>query len=190
MKTEIILPNSESNGAQYKDNIEGWVSSSGRYWGNDERMARWEGATHVECSECKAPATKSYTKCNACRDKAQEDTFNDLAEYPFKSWPVAMYIGDEYFFDADQLFDYCYDNETTPDKLSLCHCYENRLQQIDTDYWEDALPEDCYDLPADVQTALDSLNEAIRSSDPVSFGVDGKRLSNPNDLIDIAALNK
>ena len=41
---QIILP--ESPEAASVQTVTGWVSRTGRYWGNDERMARYDGSTH------------------------------------------------------------------------------------------------------------------------------------------------
>ena len=29
--------------------ITGWVSSAGRFWGDNEHMARYDGSTHMKC---------------------------------------------------------------------------------------------------------------------------------------------
>ena len=45
---KIILP--ESPEAASIQTVTGWVSSNGRYWGNDEHMARYDGSTHRKLS--------------------------------------------------------------------------------------------------------------------------------------------
>lgn len=178
---EIIL-NTDDKAAKYLTNIKGWVDINGRYWGSDERMCRWSSATHIECAGCGKPTLKSHTACSDCRQTKRDADYYNYKKKPFKDWPIAIHDSDEYFFCADQLSDYCHDNDTSPNKLMLVHCEPNHLGEIDSDLWSDVMPEDEYSLPDEVNNALIALNDAIRASEPVSFSATKVAVSNPEEL--------
>jgi len=45
---EKIVPYDSAEAASIQT-VTGWVSRSGRFWGNDEHMARYDGCTHRKC---------------------------------------------------------------------------------------------------------------------------------------------
>jgi len=45
--------------------VTGWRSRTGRFYGSDEHLARWDGCTHQIC-ECGAEMPRGFTKCNTC----------------------------------------------------------------------------------------------------------------------------
>ena len=71
MSKEPIFP--ESTEAATFMKVEGWVSRDGRFYGKDERTARWGGATHIYCRECGEPCPKNWLVCEACREKKDKE---------------------------------------------------------------------------------------------------------------------
>src|ERR1035441_3784975 len=71
MEPKIVLYDSPE-AATFQTGLSGWVSRTGRWWGNDEHMARWEGCTHKKCA-CGEITEKGY--CKACRDKKDDEKF-------------------------------------------------------------------------------------------------------------------
>lgn len=185
MKTKKQVLTTDDDAAKYLTNIKGWVDINGRYYGNDEKMARWSSATHRPCEGCGVIVDKSWTHCPSCREKRMEERYKKLESKPFDDFPVAIYNGDEYFFDADHLSDYCYDAEIDAKDLMLVHCRPQYLSQIDSDYWSDELPEDEYDLPYEVALALEELNKAIRNvKQPSCWFQTNIAISNPEAFQD------
>ena len=45
---QVIIMEESPEAAEYRTDISGWVSCNGNYYGKDERMARYDGATHKE----------------------------------------------------------------------------------------------------------------------------------------------
>lgn len=157
----IILP-SDPRAATYRTDIKGWVSRDGKYYGNDgsaEKVARYAGSTHSQCP-CGAATRKSRVHCDPCQHKCDRERYEKLEVAEWKGEPLTMFRGDEFFWDQDQLIDYCRDNGCDPDALMLVLAEPRDLRQVDGDYWSDDLPEDG-DLPAEIQTALEALNQAI-----------------------------
>lgn len=154
--------------------VTGWVSRGGRFWGDNEHMARWDGCTHVVCEGCSSPSKKPYTHCEACRRKKEAERF---AAFPHKPWdgstPVSTQFGDDIFWDMGDLMDYCDDNgirsEEDLKSLRLVHCSPETLRPVDESYWTDELPEDINDLPDEVYEALDALNEACKNAGTVMW---------------------
>jgi hypothetical protein len=69
MKTEeIMVLRDSSEAAQYRTGLSGWVSRNGRYFGESEDMARYDGCTHVACQYCGLPARKGWLACEGAAD--------------------------------------------------------------------------------------------------------------------------
>jgi hypothetical protein len=173
---KIILPESVE-AAHFQEGISGWVDRDGKFWGKDERMARWCGCTHVHCKDCGAVISKGYTICDPCVIKRDIDKYKSLEKIDWDGeTPLYSHEADVYFFDAQELHDYLAEEEDrTPECLRLVLCTPNRLRKIDEDYFSDDLPEDG-ELPAEIAGALEVLNKAIREHEPVSWSPSDKAI--------------
>jgi hypothetical protein len=169
-ETEVILP-SDPRAAHYVTDIKGWVSRDGRFYGDDERLARWAGSTHNACEACEAVTERPYTKCPACRAKNAADRH---AKREMKPWDGVGFIYSDalgkYFADADDLDDYLADDDALGlDELRLLHCEPIFAAEIDPgEHYHDSLPDDSEDVPAWLDEAFDALNETIRKHRQVS----------------------
>lgn len=157
--------------ATYKTGIEGWVSSSGRFFGRFEESARYDGCTHNKC-ECGNIMKKGWTKCDECRNKAAVEKFNNL---PFREWdrkePVCTWDGDRYFFSEDDLISYMEDDEDNMlSEIDLLICQPNPWQKIEYDYRSDGFAEnDDGELPKELEDKLKEVNEIIKALPPQSW---------------------
>ncbi len=162
--------------------ITGWQSSNGHFWGDDEHMARYDGSTHKKC-ECGVVIGKqSY--CNACYAKRQKE---EWLKMPLIEWDgicmIAIHDDDRYFSELDEFLEYCEENDILPGDVMLVATEGDHLREVETDYWEEQMPEDG-ELPGDIQNKLDELNKAIRErSKPFSWERIKKRIiiSTPAD---------
>ncbi len=160
---EIIILNTSPEAASLQT-VTGWVSRDGRFWGNDERVARWVGCTHIVC-ECGQPAVKNYTCCEQCREKMRCARYEALK---FEEWdgitPLFSESLDRYFFDADELHDAMDDIEDADFDPMLLICIPNYARKLDGEYWSDELPED-RDIDdcagKEVAEAIDALNKLL-----------------------------
>lgn len=68
--TEKVVMSDSTEAAQLVT-ITGWVSRTGIFYGNDERIARYAGCTHRPCEteDCGKPTEKTYIYCDDCRHK-------------------------------------------------------------------------------------------------------------------------
>lgn len=170
MKTptvEIKVMYDSTEAAEIKT-VTGWVSRSGRFWGKDEHMARWEGSTHKLC-ECGNLIKKERSKCDFCSEKVRVEMYYKLplAEWDGKT-PVALWDDDKYFFDEGDIEDYLEESELEPEALRLVLCEPNYPRCIDEDYWEDSLPDDG-EMPKDIKAKIEELNALLKSSKPISW---------------------
>lgn len=159
---EMILPESEK-AARRVEGLSGWVAPNGQWWGDDERMARWCGATHVHCKGCGEPVEKHWVLCAACRGKKEAEKY---AARKAEEWDGAsmLYseVADRYFEDEDDLEDYCDVMGVTPDTLRLVLCEPVYAHEIDpNDYYTDDLAEDG-EVNGVIEDAFAVLNEAIK----------------------------
>lgn len=164
---DIILDTS-GEAAKFVENISGWVSRDGLFFGKDERAARYKGSTHRVC-ECGKPAEKIYTHCASCREKRAIERHNNRERVEWDGeTPIYSDSADRYFYSIEEVDDYLYDTDTTRDDLRLLLCEPVFLSRIDDDRWCDDLPEEGA-LPDEVKAALDNLNEVLLSVGPVSW---------------------
>ena len=168
---EVILY--EDQAAAKLVNVTGWVDKNGRFFGNQidsEHLARYSGCTHKTC-ECGELIEKMFTKCSKCRELAKIQRHKDRK---FQEWDGEEIVYSDkyqrYFYDADEIVEFCDDEEIDPSELRLLLCIPQYFNQIDEDYWSDVLPEDSDgELPNKLIEALVAFNEVIKSLPPVSY---------------------
>lgn len=175
MKNEPTVHYNSLDAAEFVT-VSGWRSRTGQFWGDNEHAARWGGCTHVACKDCGVPTPKSRLVCDACNTKRQDARY---AALPLIEWdgetPLATFDGDQYFFDAESVDEWCETHEVDPADLQLVICEPQYLREVDIDYWEDSLPED--GEPGDaVLRALDALNAAVKAHGPASWLPGKKRI--------------
>ncbi|UTG62418.1 hypothetical protein J2O09_05535 [Elizabethkingia anophelis] len=174
-KEEKIIMYDSPEAATYRKNIEGWVSSNGRFFGKDEHMARYDGSTHNKC-ECGSIAQKGYLKCDSCLRKDRIERYEKL---PFKEYtgePVFSWDQDQFFFSEDDIVIYMEENYL--EKIALLCSEQNSYYEVANDYWADIMPEDSDgDLPDELQKALDNLNTVVKSLPPCSYSAGKIRTS-------------
>lgn len=151
--------------------VTGWVSADGRFFGQDENLARFCGATHRRCkNNPDHPVHEVRSYCDQCHQEKRATVF---AAMPTKDWngePLVDFDGDHYFFDAGSLHDYLIDNDVSLQDLRLCICKPNMPCEIDpADVFSDDLPEDGEIRDGQLMAAFDLLNEMIRKSEPLSW---------------------
>lgn len=165
-KELVVFPDDEI--AAKKMTVTGWVSRNGRFYGQDEHKARYDGSTHGKC-DCGNKMSKGWTKCNSCSRKSDIERYK---AYPFEEWdgkkPVYSDSRDKYFYDASEIEEYCEENEIEPSQLMLLICESNYLNEIDSSIWEDELPEDG-DIPKELQDKLNELNQFIETLPAISY---------------------
>lgn len=149
--------------------VTGWVSSTGRFWGKDEHMARYEGSTHKRC-ECGEVIAGGNTRCSACQGKYNIERYNAL---PYRDWDHASAVYDEvsdrYFFGEDELIEYLEEEEVKPEDLRLLICTPNYPHKIDSSIWEDIYPEEWDDDPKDLSDAINEFNDKLSKMKPFSY---------------------
>jgi len=151
----------DKEAATYQTNISGWVAG-GRFFGKDERAARWNGCTHVACKKCGVTIDKMYTICGQCQKNEAIKRFDKM---PKKEWdgktPLLLLDSDLFFDSEDELLDYCLDFVINPQELRLIICKPIYAEPIDPgDYYSDDLSDDSI-IPDKLRAAFDCLNEEI-----------------------------
>lgn len=168
---KIILPDSDE--AASVQAVTGWVSRTGRFWGDDEHMARWEGSTHRACLSCGEPLIRDgWAKCKACRDKADDESYFAAERSPWDGISLIYSKStDRYFNDPEEVYEYAEGEETDPDEMRLFLCTPNYAWEIDSSIYEDIIPSDDEgELPDELQKAMDAFNAAVKAyGKPVSW---------------------
>ena len=174
MAEETIIMYDSPEAATRVD-LPGWKSRLGHFYPGDnpssERGARWSGCTHMTC-ECGRIFPKGRIRCDFCQAKLDSEKYYAL---PLVEWdevtPICEDKSDKYFFDRESLMDEMYwqlDDAKKRGEEPVMHlvlCEPHYLRTLDTDTWEDDLPEDG-ELPDAVAMALDAFNAVIKASGP------------------------
>jgi hypothetical protein len=182
---EAVVMFDSAEAASYRTDIKGWVSRDGQYYGNDsgaERTARWAGCTHQRC-ECGNVFERGRVRCNSCQAKLDTEKYYAL---PMVEWdgitPVCVFDDDRFFFDEDGLLDFmmeCRDDaraQGCEPEVQIVLCEPGKLHLVDADNWCDDLPEDG-ELPDEVATKLEELNDAIRNAPTFSWWAGKQRIN-------------
>lgn len=161
--------------------VSGWVSRLGNFWGNDERMARYDGSTHRRCECGEIIEQRSY--CRKCHDRKEQEKYLAM---PAASWdgviPLCIHGTDTYFFDVDSLLYHCEEQNCQPKDLPLVICVPTLAREIDpNEHYCDDLPEDG-DIPPEIEEAFARLNAAIKAcKTPLSWSP-GQQAVTPESL--------
>ncbi|WP_449102836.1 hypothetical protein [Pseudomonas extremaustralis] len=173
--------------------VTGWLDANGRFWGDNEDMARYCGSTHRHCkTNPDHPIHATNGWCETCRQERMDEKFLKMDVKDWGDEPLVIYDGDTYFFDADSLRDYLIESEEEPEEVRLCICTPNYPSAIDpSDHFCDDLPEDGEIRDDQLIAAFELLNEMIRKSAPLSWsqGAHVARLS-PEFIAEIKAERK
>lgn len=162
----IILPE-DPESAQLKT-LELWVDRWG-YAYKDKNAAQLAGCTHIRCKGCGKPVIKSSLLCGDCKSKKEQEKFLAM---PFLEWdkttPLCVYNTEQYFFIAEEIEDYCEENEIEISSLNLCVCKQCQGPELDEGFFDDCLPEEC-ELPDELITAINDFNEKVKEYCPISW---------------------
>ncbi len=167
---EIILPD-DPRAAEFKT-ITGWVSRSGQFWKNDERMARYDGSTHSRCQTCGETCSKSSLYCDK---HLRERELEKYAARPVKSWDDTCMLYsetlDRYFSEPAEVIDWLRDEDSgaSPADLRLVLCDPEYPDAPDpANYYCDKLPESG-DVPDEVAEAFEVLARTLKKCGPMSW---------------------
>lgn len=161
-QNEIVMYDSPE--AASIQTLTGWVSRDGRYFGEDESLARYCGSTHRVCeTDSSHPPYLVNGYCDICYNLAELKRFSAM---PLGDWDrvTALYlpIADLYFFSPEHINEYCEDNGLNIANLNFVLCEPINMDEVDPEYWQDSFAEDI-ELPDEVQAALDALNASVRN---------------------------
>jgi ribosomal protein L37E len=171
MTEKIILP--EDPEAAELVTVQLWKPRGSDCLYDYEQDARYFGATHISCEKCGTITFKNNGKfCNACK-KEKEIEIEKYNSLKFKEWDgkalVVIYNTEEYFYDKDEVLDYCHSKDIEPKDLQLMLCEPADKPSFDLDniidgYSEDTEPladEDYKTLKAEVEILNESLHEKL-----------------------------
>lgn len=125
-------------------------------------------ATHDDCKVCGVEFEKEYSSsryCSECEFKVSREKYLAM---PYKEWDgiCAVCIGDQYFFDPEEVDDYIADqkefDEDFPDSIDLIICEPVPLRTLDHEYWSDEMHED-WEMSSEMEEAVNALNKVIEA---------------------------
>jgi len=155
-----ILPES-GEAAKYVEDIKGWVSRNGVFFGTNEEAARNNGCTHRKCHDCGAIIDKKYFRCDNCAFTEKIKRYGKLKEMEWdQSLPAYSIQLGMFFNDKDEVKDFLLKTKLGFDNLLLVVCVPTQLSYLDVDRWYDEMPDDT-DVPDELVEAVEAFNETI-----------------------------
>ena len=148
--------------------VTGWVSRHGRFYGDDERLARYDGSTHSRCS-CGGTMDKHWLLCDNCRAKAADQRFNAMPEADWDGKAMLYSERDDRYYSSPEDVPLA-EGETLADyKLVIC---EPSHASMDSSFFDGILPEEGCD---ELEAAIEAFNKAVENV-VVSWGPGKTRL--------------
>ena len=137
-----------------------WKARDGRLF-KDEKLARYQGATHISCEGCGAPIEKYYTQCARCIEQADTERFFNMPEIePVHCKAIWSLVLDELYDDIEDVQEYIEEHEPlwTLQDMRLVNADPIYLRQIDGYElypYHDGDP----DLPTILEDAINNFNK-------------------------------
>jgi hypothetical protein len=136
--------------------------------------------------------------CDSCAHKAKVERWEKLeqvesASAPSETCPLSRLDGDRYFFDEDDLRDWCEEQGIKPSDAFLVLCKPHNPGAFEImNLVEDYLPGDgCCHLPGDEgKEAEEAVNAYLKAHEPWSWYPDYKRRPTDADLAKLDELLK
>jgi len=163
--------------AVYKTDIKGWISRRGIYYAEQERMARMNGCTHLDCIVCNKTIPKNYHMlCKDCRKKDEAEKYKKMEKVEWDGTSFLYSSRYESFFES-MLYaeEFACEKGCRLEDLLLLQCVPNRLREVPEDYFWD-YDGDEVELPGDIEDALLLLNALISESEPYSWSPGNKAI--------------
>ena len=159
---------------EYRTDIKGWIGSDGRYYGDDEHLARWYSCTHVKCSNdgCENQALRSQLRCESCKEKSSIEKWRNAEKRKPLNTDV-IYWSDacsEYFQSFEEINEYAYENDLSVIDMRLYHCeQESGFPQVDIhdlyeEYSTEEISPDEYVSP-EICEAIENLNKLLKKQE-------------------------
>lgn len=155
---KIHIDDEES--CKYVKNIEGWVSSNGRFYGFNKELAKYDGCTHISCKICGIHISKNgRTICKDCLDKKRFEEFKNLQK---EKWDgeclIYSDVNDKFYDSVQEAQEDLEDNETLED-LHLLLC-EPKSPSISEDLFEEFILDE---TPSTLLSAIETFNNSVMS---------------------------
>ncbi len=162
----------DSAEAAQRETLTGWVSRNGRFYGDDEDQARYDGCTHRPCQTCGELTVKNYVRCDKCSAARAKEHYLAMPE---EAWDgsTMLYSNafDQYFHTAADIADFLDSEEIHgPVDLMLVICRPVHPRPIDgDDHYIDSLPEDMTlgDVAPKLAEAIRNVNRVIHETPEV-----------------------
>ncbi|WBV60259.1 hypothetical protein PFY12_14620 [Chryseobacterium camelliae] len=120
--------------------------------------------THENCENCKKEFEKKFTYerfCHDCQNKKDEENFlhMKLVEWD-KETPLYLYDStDKYFFDYDDILDYCKEEEIELNDLKLVLCSRSYFSPIDLEYITEEVTHEDWEPSEEFNNKLKDFND-------------------------------
>lgn len=170
-----------------KDIIEGtapretavFIVGDKKYWA--DRISKDSLATHSDCESCGIEFKKNYTYqrlCGSCKTKAEWEKYKKLELVEWNgSDAVCLYGDDKYFFDKDDILEYCEENEIESSQLQLVLCYRTSFDEINVCELQQDNVHDDWEPDAELLELEKQLNDYFRKASTNTWMPGNKRIS-------------
>jgi hypothetical protein len=136
--------------------------------------------THRDCEECGVEFQKQYTYdrfCNDCSNKIRKDKYMklELVEWNGED-ALNIYNDDQYFFDLEEVLEYCDENEIELKNLQLVTTYRTSFSPIDWETIEQDQTHEDWEPSDEFKSKVDEFNKWLTSQSTSTWMPTNKRV--------------
>jgi len=158
MKDDKVIFEDSPEAATYRNDVSGWVSRGGNFYGENEMMARLDGATHQKCYDCENVLAK-YTRCAKCDQERQDSIFRRMPERAWNGEDLLFSRAEERYYHEWEGINS--DGEKVSfESMKFVFCNEIEWPEIYEDYFLDEMPDDSEN--AELSRLVDDFNYGLR----------------------------
>ena len=157
---KIVLSTSDEAAKYETRTLTGWWSRNGLFCGEMEGNARYDGCTHRPCSECGEPVQKYYVVCEECREKKKRERYDSFPKKKHEEGMLYSMLTNEYYHSIEYVEDDIDEYDLKLEDMMLLHTKPLVFHEIDTDVWEEDIPED-YEFTDEMHKIIEEFNEKL-----------------------------
>ena len=137
--------------------------------------------THTDCEDCGKEFEKKYTYdrfCIDCTNQKQQDRYQKLELIQWNGEDALnIYNDDKYFFNTDEILDYCKENKIETKELNLVTCYQTSFSPIDWETIEQDQTHEDWEPSEEFKTKVNEFNKWLTLQSTNTWMPSNKRIN-------------
>lgn len=136
--------------------------------------------THKNCDNCGNEFEKQYTYEKLCRECQLKISNEKYFKLDFVEWDgqnaVCLYNEDQYFFNEEEILEFCDENEINLEDLQLVLCYRTSFSPIDLQNITEELTYEDWEPSDDFMEKFNEFNKWLTAQSTETWMPSNKRI--------------